>query len=237
MEQLTIDAARDEDVVAPSAPRDAVAPMQISTDIHLLSEPTGVRAESIRVLRTHLIAQHLRDGRRSLAVCAPASATGASYVATNLAVSLAQTGVKTLLIDGNMRAPGLHRFFRSAVETPGLADCLSNPELSLRDALHEDVLPGLTLLYAGRATADAQELLGGAGFKALVDACVRDYDLTLIDTPPANTYADARRIASVMRYAMIVAQRNKSYVRDVRTLIDELTSDRVRVVGTYLNDH
>ena len=103
--------------------------------------------------------------------------------------------------------------------------------------MNEDVLPGLTVLFAGRASPDAQELLGGAGFKALVDACVRDYDITIIDTPPANMYADARRIASVMRYAMVVVQRDKSYVRDVRTLIDELTSDRVRVVGTYLNDH
>jgi capsular exopolysaccharide synthesis family protein len=236
MEQLTAE-ARDDAGVGLASREASIASAQVSTDIHLLSEPTGVRAESIRVLRTHLIAQHLRDGRRSLAVCAPAVGTGSSYVAANLAVGLAQTGVKTLLIDGNMRAPGLQRFFRPDRDGPGLVDCLSDQELPLRDALHEDVLPGLTILYAGRAAPDAQELLGGAAFKALIDACVRDYDLTLIDTPPANTYADARRIASVMRYAMVVAQRDKSYVRDVKTLIDELTADRVRVVGTYLNDH
>ena len=236
MENLTIDTVR-EATTARSADAERAAAVQVSTDIHLLSEPTGVRAESIRVLRTHLVAQHLRDGRRSLAVCGPAGGAGCSYVAANLAVGLAQTGVKTLLIDGNMRAPGLQRFFRPAAGAPGLVDCLSNGELPLREALHEDVLPGLSLLYAGEASTDAQELLGGAAFKSLIDACVRDYDLTLIDTPPANTYADARRIASVMRYAMIVTQRNKSYVRDVRTLIDELTADRVRVVGTYLNDY
>lgn len=209
---------------------------QVSSEIHLLSEPTGARAESIRVLRTHLIAQHLRDGRRSLAICAPAAGTGCSYIAANLAVALAQTGIKTLLIDGNMRGPGLENYFRPSTPAPGLYDCLARDDLAVRAAIHEDVVPGLSLLFAGQAAPEAQELLGGAGFKALVDACVRDYDLTLIDTPPANSYADARRIASVMRYAMIVSQRDKSYVRDVRTLIDELTCDRVRVVGTYLND-
>ena len=224
---------------ATTAPRetgDGNARFRLSTDLHLLSEPAGVRAESIRVLRTHLIAQHLRDGRRSLAVCAPEDGTGCSYVAANLAVGLAQTGVKTLLIDGNMRAPGLEGFFQPTKAGPGLYDCLSRDDLAVRSAIHEDVIPGLSLLFAGQAAPEAQELLGGAGFKALVDACVRDYDLTIIDTPPANTFADARRIASVMRYAMVVAQRNKSYVRDMRTLIDELTADRVRVVGTYLND-
>lgn len=216
---------------------DAVAGALVSADLHLLSEPAGLRAESIRVLRTHLAAQHLRDGRRSLAVCAPAADVGCSYVAANLAVGLAQTGVKTLLIDGNLRAPGLARLFGAGEAVPGLADCLADADLPLRDALHEEIVPGLSLLFAGRVGADAQELLGGAGFKALIDACVRDYDLTLIDTPPANAFADARRIASVMRYAMIVTQRDRTYVRDVRTLVDELRADRVRVVGTYLNDH
>ncbi|NJR77847.1 CpsD/CapB family tyrosine-protein kinase [Sphingomonas corticis] len=218
------------------APVQRATTFQVSADVHLLSEPTGARAESVRVLRTHLIAQHLRDGRRSLAVCAPAVGAGCSYIAANLAVGLAQTGVKTLLIDGNMRGPGLENYFRPSAGAPGLYDCLSRDDLAVREAIHEDVVPGLSLLFAGQAAPEAQELLGAAGFKALVDACVRDYDLTLIDTPPANSYADARRIASVMRYAMVVARRDKSYVRDVRTLIDELTSDRVRVVGTYLND-
>lgn len=220
------------------ASAEAAPPVTIdfSPDIHILSEPSSVRAESIRVLRTHLIAQHLRDGRRSLAICAPAIGTGASYLSANLAVALAQTGVKTLLIDADMRRSGLKHFFTPSRPVPGLLDCLSNPEVSLRDTVLEDVQPSLSLLPAGSESASAQELLAGSAFKSLIDSCVRDYDLTIVDTPAANSYADARRIAAVLRYALVVACRNRSFVKDVRTLIGELTSDRVRVVGTYLND-
>ena len=210
--------------------------IDLSSDLHILSEPTGIRAESIRVLRTHLIAQHLRDGRRSLAICSPAPQSGASYVAANLAVALAQTGVKTLLIDANLRRPGQQHFFTPRQDVQGLLQCLTDPNLSLGDVILDDIQPSLSLLYTGGESASAQELLAGAGFKSLIDSCVRDYDLTIVDSPAANTSADARRIAAVLRYALVVAYRNHSYVKDIRTLVGELSSDRVRVVGTYLND-
>lgn len=222
----------DQAAVAPSPPA-----IDFSADLHILSDPTGIRAESIRVLRTYLSAQHLRDGRRSLAVCAPAPNAGCSYIAANLAVALAQTGVKTLLIDANMRAPGLQHFFLPHREGPGLLQCLSSPDFNPRDAILDDVQPDLSLLFAGGESTTAQELLAGAGFKTLIDSCVRDYDLTIVDSPPANSSADARRIAAVLRYALVVAHRNHSYVKDVRTLVGELTADRVKVVGTFLNDH
>lgn len=210
--------------------------IDLSSDLHILSAPTGIQAESIRALRTHLVAQHLRDGRRSLALCAPAVGAGCSYVAANLAVGLAQTGVKTLLIDANLRQPGLEHYFSPRRQVPGLLQCLSDPNVGLRDAIVDDVQPNLSLLFAGGETAGAQEMLAGAEFKSLIDSCVRDYDLTIVDAPAANTSSDARRIAAVLRYALIVAYRNHSYVKDIRTLAGELTDDRVRVVGTYLND-
>lgn len=223
-------------VAAPADPPAAQPAIDLSSDLHILSDPTGIRAESIRVLRTHLSAQHLRDGRRSLAICGPAVGSGCSYVAANLAVALAQTGVKTLLIDANLRQPGLQHFFVPHRETPGLLQCLSDPNVSLRDVILDDVQPDLSLLFAGGESANAQELVAGAGFKSLIDSCVRDYDITIVDSPAANTSADARRIAAVLRYALVVAYRHHSYVKDIRTLVGELTNDRVRVVGTYLND-
>lgn len=223
-------------MAAPADAPPAGPAVDLSSDLHILSDPTGIRAESIRALRAHLSAQHLRDGRRSLAICGPAVGAGCSYVAANLAVALAQTGVKTLLIDANLREPGLDHFFVPNRETPGLLQCLSDPNVSLRDAILEDVQPDLSLLFAGGVSTNAQELVAGAAFKSLIDSCVRDYDITIVDAPAANTSADARRIAAVLRYALVVAWRHHSYVKDIRTLVGELTNDRVRVVGTYLND-
>lgn len=207
----------------------------LSPSLVVLNDPTGAQAESIRVLRAHIVAKHLREGRRSLAMTAPASGAGCSFVTANLAVALAQTGTSVLLIDGNMRAPRLEGYFTPDEAMPGLSDCLIERGIPFTDAVQDEVLPNLSLLFAGEPREDASELLSGAEFKALIESCIRDYDIVLIDTPPANNYADVRRIASVTRYAMIVVCRNRSYVRDVRTLIDELESDKSQVIGTYLN--
>lgn len=233
------------DVALETAPPDssgssaAPAPLNIlmSSAVHMLTDPTGAQAESIRVLRTYLVAQHLSDGRRSLAICGTAQGDGSSYIAGNLAVAVAQTGISTLLIDANMRQPGCDRMFIPPRPMRGLAQCLANPELSAQELVVESGVPHLSLLYAGGETPEAQELLGGPAFKAFIASCVRDYELTIVDTPAANLCADSRRVAAVLRYALVVSRRNHSYVKDVRTLVNELQGDRVRVIGTYLNDY
>ncbi|MGJ3628671.1 SLBB domain-containing protein [Sphingomonas sp. MMS24-JH45] len=127
--------------------RDAAEGALVSADLHLLSEPAGLRAESIRVLRTHLTARRLRDGRRSLAVCAPTPTSGCTSRRTSPWGWRGGGGAG--LIDGNLRAPGLARFFGVGEDEPGLADCLADPDLPLRDALHEDIVPGLACSSPG----------------------------------------------------------------------------------------
>lgn len=230
----------DTAIVSPNQDAEATRPRNsfaLSTQLSILADPAGPQAESIRVLRTHLTAQHLRDGRRSLAICAPSEGAGCSYLASNLAVALAQTGIKTLLIDANLRQPGIDQYFAPTQPMRGLYHFLADTTLNAGDVIEDEVQPNLSLMLAGGATPNAQELLGGAAFKGLIDTCVRDFDLTIVDTPPANSSADARRIASVLRYALVVARRGKSYVKDLRTLMDELNGDRVRVIGSYLNDY
>jgi protein-tyrosine kinase len=207
-----------------------------SGDVSVVQDHGGVRAESIGALRTHLLAQHLRDRRRSLAVCAPAAGVGCTYIAVNLACSMAMAGVKTLLIDANLRAPGVQRLIRPSVTGPGLTDCLTDDTAPLGDAIHDNVLPNLSVLYAGAASDNPQELLAGATFKALVDTCLRDFDLTIIDTSAGNLGADTRRVAAVARYALIVARRDVSFVSDIKLLAGEIETDRAQVIGTFLND-
>ncbi len=201
-----------------------------------ITDPTGLAAESIRALRTHLMAQHIREGRRSLAMCSPVSGSGCTFIATNLAISLARAGVKTLLIDANLRTPGVVRLIRPHPTPPGLSDYLSSGTLSMGETIQSDVIPDLSIMYAGDVKQNAQELLAGNGFKTLIDNCMRDFDLTIVDTPCSNRYADALRVATVLRYAMIVAARNTTYVGDVKTLVADLRADRAHVIGTFLND-
>lgn len=209
---------------------------ELSPDLVTLSDARPFEAEAIRTMRTHIMARHLEDGRRGLALCAASKGAGCTFMATNLAVSLAQIGIKTLLIDGDLRAPGVEQLLRPLGGATGLKQCLTSPELHPHDNIHSEVLPNLSVLYAGGVADNAQELLGSAGFTALIDRCLRDFEFTVVDTPPTNRCADARRIISVIGYGVIVAKRNVSFLNEVASLANQLQEDGAKVVGTVLNE-
>jgi capsular exopolysaccharide synthesis family protein len=209
----------------------AYSPMLVT-----LSAPLSAGAEAVRALRTHVLGQHVQAGRRAIAICAPSVGVGCSFVAANLAVAIAQVGVKTLLIDGDLRAPTIDQFVRPTTsEVRGLGLCLSEPGSRVGEFIEEDVLPNLSVMYAGAAAANAQELLAREWFERVMNHCMRDYDFTIIDTPPANTFSDARRIGNVAGYGLVVARRNTSLVADVKTLVEQLIDDQVQVIGTIMN--
>lgn len=201
----------------------------------LLSAPHGEQAEAVRTLRTHIMAQHVDDGRRGLAICGASLGVGCTFTAVNLAVAMSQIGVNTLLIDGDLRRSGVDDLIRPSKSLPGLRHALmeDNDDTGI---IQPSVLPNLSVMFSGGAAPDAQELLASDRFKALVDQQLRDFDLTIIDTPPANSCADARRISTVIGYSLIVVRRNQSYVGDVATLAAQLNEDRARIVGTVLNE-
>lgn len=218
----------------PEASSASAGTFKFSSSVVMLSDPTGAQAEAVRTLRTHIMAHHVDDGRRGLAICAASADVGCTFTAVNLAVALSQIGVKTLLIDGDLRQPALETFIAPSVPKIGLRQYLEAPETG--DAIQSEVLPNLSLLYSGGSSPDAQELLPSDRFKDLIDRCLRDYDLTIIDTPPANSSAEARRISTVVGYSVIVARRHQTLVKDVTVLAAQLEEDRARVIGTVMNE-
>ena len=206
-----------------------------SPNLVTLAAPLSAGAEAIRALRTHILSQHVHAGRRALAVCGASGGVGCSFVAANLAVALAQIGIKTLLVDADLREPSIDKFIIPPAPPQGLAACLAAPGSQASDYIDEQLLPNLSVMYAGAATPSAQELLGRDWFEEVMNLCLREYEITIIDTPPANTCSDARRVSDIAGYSLIVARRNKSLVADLKTLVDQLTDDGVTVVGAIMN--
>lgn len=120
-----------------------------SPSLVMVSHPTEGAAEAFRALRTHIMAQHVQEGRRALTVCGPSKGVGCTFVAANLAVALSQIGVKTLLVDGDLRGPNLHHVIRPAQLSGGLRQCLSEAEVSVSESIRYDVLPNLSIIYSG----------------------------------------------------------------------------------------
>jgi protein-tyrosine kinase len=228
---------------ATGAPTEAVSPpleaggtVSFAPSLVMISDPSGRPAEAVRALRTHIMAQHVHGGRRALAVCAASPGAGCTFIAANLAVALSQIGVKTLLVDADLRRPAIGAIIRPPAQRPGLAECLASSDTSFNDGIEPEVLPNLSVMFAGSLAPNPQELLAGDRFKKMMDVCLRDFEVTVVDTPPANSCADARRVSTVTGYSLIVTRRHLTFVDDVKTLNAQLEADHARVIGTVLNE-
>lgn len=209
---------------------------ELSDQLTVVFDPSSLRGEAIRLLRTQIIAQHIRSGRRGLALVSAVDGAGCSYLAANLAASLAQVGIKTLLIDANMRAPAIAGFFGLDAAAPGLSSFLSLAVARPERVVHANVLPSLSVMTAGPPVARPQELLSGRRFRDGINTLLREFDLVVFDTPPTNANADALTVAAAAGYALVVARRNMSYFNDVSTLVSQLAAARCPVIGSVLNE-
>ena len=209
----------------------------VSDELVVISDPASPRAESLRLLRTQVIAQHVGAGRRAFAVTGATDGSGATYIAANLAAALSQVGIKTLLVDANLRNPRLDSVFGIDPNGPGLSSYLTLDVNRPERVIYPNVLPGLSIVPAGPPVARPQELLSGARFRTGVDILLRQFDVALFDTPATNENADALTVAGVLGYGLIVARRDHSFVKDVETLAAQLAAARATVIGSVLNDY
>ena len=202
----------------------------------MINNPQSLEAEAIRGLRTRIVAQHLREGRRALAICSPAEGSGCTYIALNVAVAMAQAGVRTALVDANLRSPMIADLCGLPIDMPGVVEFLSDPQVRVGDIADTELMPSLAVIGAGEPPENPQELLSGVRFRSLVDQLLREFDMTIFDTPPANICSDGQRVATLAGYSLVVSRKHISYMNDVKMLAKQLRADKSVVVGAVLND-
>lgn len=230
------DLDRARELLINSLALQGAARRSVSDELVVINEPTSLRAEAMRLLRAQIIAQHINVGRRGIAMAAPVEGVGCTYMASNLAVALSQVGVKTLIVDCNMRSPRVDQVFGLDPNAAGLSSFLSVQVARPERVVQANVLPNLSVITAGPPVLLPQELLSSNRFRDGVNTLLREFDLVLFDTPPANSSADALTVGGVVGYALIVARRDHSYFRDVTTLVTQLKSTRCTVIGSVLNE-
>jgi protein-tyrosine kinase len=199
-------------------------------------QPFHRRVEELRALRTQLLIRWYNPdaNRKVLAVVSPGPGEGRTYVAANLALVFAQLGERTLLIDADMRAPRQHRLF-NVPDRMGLSAALSGR--ADRSAVVACPDYGrLWVLPAGALPPNPQELLARHALGLLLKELQSDFDIVLIDTPPAKLYADAQAVAFRAGNAMVLARKDETRLADTTTLVREFGDTGTHVVGTVIND-
>ena len=168
----------------------------INAELVTLNEPFGPRAEHFRALRSQLTMRLNVEGepRRALAVISPDAGDGKTYCAANLAVTLAQLGGRTLLVDADMRGPRVHEVF-GLPNRAGLSSILSGRADS-QVIQQVPGVPSLFILPVGTTPPNPLELVERPAFGLLMRELATKFDHVVVDTPAAVHGADAMVIAA-----------------------------------------
>jgi capsular exopolysaccharide synthesis family protein len=226
-------------------------PVDYSLLLPTIFNPSSAAAEAYRHLRTNLQFSRLKEERKVYLFTSSGSQEGKSVTVSNLAVTLAQSGMRTLLLGCNLRRPTEYKIF-GIKRIPGLSDVLIG-SARLEEAVHTfaDIvlgemkweaalrLPGidnLSILPAGTLPPNPAELLESKKMKDLLDSLRRQYDIILIDAPPTLPVTDSLLLGTIVDGVILVYQLGhlprRALIR-AKKLMDSLG---VHVIGIVLND-
>ena len=158
---------------------------------------------------------------------------GKSITLLNLAISIAQTGKKVLLIDADLRRPAVARLLVEKA-SPGLSEVLAG-EVNAFDAIRPEAYPNLDILFSGEIPPNPSEILSSERMQELIESSTEKYDYILVDTPPVNVVTDACVIANLLDGVMLLAWQNRSKKDSIRQAVSNLQLTGANILGYILN--
>lgn len=189
--------------------------------------------ETVDGLRTVLTLGETLKNVRVIAVTSAVSREGKTSLGVQLAISVARaSSERTLLIDGDMRSPDLHRSF-DVDRSPGLADLLEG-KCSVAEAVRSTESPNIDVLPAGNLTTSPHRVMGNGRFDRLVDQLRATYSHIIIDTPPVLAASEALVMTRVADVALLCVRRDFSRVRQVSEAFARLQKAGVKTAGAVL---
>jgi capsular exopolysaccharide synthesis family protein len=212
----------------------AVPAIRKSRRGELPQEQAAQVVEAFRTIRLNLAHSYGAAGPVMLTISSPGAGDGKSLVSSNLAVSFAEAGYRTLLIDGDIRRGELHRMF-AVDRRPGLLDHLAG-QATLEDTIRPTSQRGLSVIPCGTRRYRGPELLGSAAMAELMAVVKTQFDVILVDSPPLGAGIDPFVLGTTTGHLMLVfrsGETDRQMAEAKLRLLDRLP---VRVLGAVLNE-
>lgn len=198
-----------------------------------LTDPRSPVSEAYRTLRTNLSFYSLDDPIHSLVVTSPATGEGKSTTVANLAVTMAQSGRRTILVDCDLRRPSLHTFFDLSSE-PGFVNMVLDDDEE--PPLQETGVENLWLLASGTQPPNPADLLGTKKVDQVIETLVQRADIVLFDAPPVVAVTDAAVLGAKADGVLLVVSAGKTRREHAERAKEMLEKARVRVIGVALTN-
>jgi succinoglycan biosynthesis transport protein ExoP len=197
-------------------------------------QPKSGQAESYRGVRTALYFGTHGEGHQVIQVTSPHSGDGKTTLATNLAVSIAQSGKKVLLIDADLRKPQIHRIFGLSGQV-GLGSIIAEGT-EPKEVIQTSAIPGLSILPCGPIPSNPAELLTSPRFKEVLDYLRDQYDFVIVDTPPLLVVTDPSVVAPRVDGVILNIRLTKNGRPPAQRSREILNSLGANVLGVVVND-
>jgi capsular exopolysaccharide synthesis family protein len=201
--------------------------------LRVFHHPRGRIAEAYRAVRTALYFSTRGGGHKVIQITSPNPGDGKTTLAANLAVSVADSGKRTLLIDADFRRPRVHKVF-GLKDAAGLSEVMSG-SVELADAIQETAIDNLSILVCGKRPANPAELLTSNKFEHLVEVLREKYELVIFDTPPVLAVTDPLAVAPRVDGVLLVIRLAKSARNVAHKAIEALDSVGITILGVVVN--
>jgi non-specific protein-tyrosine kinase len=198
-----------------------------------ITDPRSPASEAYRALRTNLSFYNLDKPLRTLVVTSPAAGAGKSTTVANLAVTMAQSGRRTILVDCDLRRPTLHDLFGLTLE-PGLTNLVL--EEIAEPPLQKTSVDKLWLLGSGAKPPNPADLLGASRMDQIIAQLAERADFVLFDAPPILAAADAIILGAKTDGVLLVIQAGKTRRDHSERARELLEKANVRIIGAALTN-
>ena len=196
--------------------------------------PDDPRSEEMRALRTELLLRRAPEADYAdvVALVSPCPGEGRSHLAAELAISYAQLGRSTLLIDADLRRPQQHALF-GVDDRLGLSHAVNR---GVAPRLHAvDGLPELSVVTAGANASNPLEVLLHERFSSMFEEWSRNFEFIVIDTPAMTPYSDGLAVACLAGRVLVLSRAQHTPYRDTREMFRRLDAARAEVLGAVIS--
>ncbi|HQH27271.1 MAG TPA: polysaccharide biosynthesis tyrosine autokinase, partial [Oligoflexia bacterium] len=200
-----------------------------------VTAPQAAVSEALRTIRAGILFSSADHPARVILVTSAGKGDGKTTVAANLAVSLAQAAYRTLLIDGDLRAPNASWYFGIPPCSPGLVNFLTG-HTEIDDIVLATGVPSLSIIPAGAATPNPAELAGSVKFAEMLKTLASRFDFVILDSPPIIPVADGLMLSRAVDGVLFVVRTERTERPRAQEAVRRLRRVGAHLLGVVVND-
>lgn len=211
----------------------ATPEQQRERDLGVFRDPKSSAAEACRSIRTNLLFLSPEKPLKSLVITSPGPQEGKTTTAVSIAITMAQSGAKVLLIDTDLRRPRVHRAFDIRNDA-GISNVIVG-DRKLDDVIQATIVPNLYVLPCGPTPPNPAELLHSERFRRVHEECLAKFEKIIYDSPPTSAVTDPAIVGNLADGVLLVTKAGRTSRDAAIAACRQLTDARANLVGAVLN--